>query len=170
MSDVTINMDEEVAELARIGAARRNISVSGLVGDPVATKMRHDESRGRSRGWRSTCWQRRSGRLSTQVTDELRANARKRFSEVVTPAQAHAEVRRHQLWKPWFLDQAKVETAWAVEASYGLSYWDALMVTAAQHIKCGWLLTGNLQYHQQLDSVCVLHPFVALPEELGAAT
>ena len=170
MKNVTSSMDEEVAERARIEAARRNTRVSRLVGEPVAEKLRHDESRGRARGWRSTCWQRRCGRLSTQVTNELCANARKRFSEVLTPAQAQAEVRRYQLWKPWFVDQARVETAWAVKIRYGLTYWDALMVAVAQRMGCAWLLSEELQHNQQLGSVRAIDPFVTLPEELGAAT
>jgi predicted nucleic acid-binding protein len=67
--------------------------------------------RDRARAWLSTCWQRRCGRISTQVTNEFYANARKRFSVALTPAQAQAEVRKYQQWKPWLIDQATVETA-----------------------------------------------------------
>lgn len=132
--------------------------------DAVAAK------RDRARVWLDTCWQRRCGRLSTQVTNEFYANARKRFAVALTPAQAQAEVRRYQQWKPWLIDQATVETAWAVEARYGLSYWDALMVAAAQHLGCAWLLTEDLQHNQQLGSVRVLNPFLATPDALDAAS
>jgi hypothetical protein len=39
MKNVTITMDEKVAEWARIEAARRNTSVSRMVGDMLAEKM-----------------------------------------------------------------------------------------------------------------------------------
>lgn len=42
MKNVTITMEENVAEWARMEAARRNTSVSRLVGELLAEKMRHD--------------------------------------------------------------------------------------------------------------------------------
>lgn len=43
MKNVTVSMDESVAEWARLEAARRNTSVSRLVGELLAEKMRHDD-------------------------------------------------------------------------------------------------------------------------------
>ncbi|MGY8905343.1 MAG: CopG family transcriptional regulator [Burkholderiales bacterium] len=44
MKNVTITMDERVAEWARIEAAKRNTSVSRLVGEMLAEKMQHDDA------------------------------------------------------------------------------------------------------------------------------
>jgi len=44
MKNVTISMDDSVAEWARLEAARRNTSVSRLVGEMLAEKMRHDDA------------------------------------------------------------------------------------------------------------------------------
>lgn len=44
MKNVTITMDDSVAEWARLEAARRNTSVSRLVGEMLAEKMRHDDA------------------------------------------------------------------------------------------------------------------------------
>ena len=44
MKNVTITMDDKVADWARIEAARRNTSVSRLVGEMLAEKMRHDDA------------------------------------------------------------------------------------------------------------------------------
>lgn len=44
MKNVTITMDDSVAEWARLEAARRNTSVSRLVGELLAEKMRHDDA------------------------------------------------------------------------------------------------------------------------------
>ena len=44
MKNVTITMDDAVAEWARMEAARRNTSVSRLVGELLAEKMRHDDA------------------------------------------------------------------------------------------------------------------------------
>ncbi len=61
MKNVTVSMDEGVAEWARMEAARRNTSVSRLVGELLAEKMRHDDAYeramhdwlGRQRAWKS---------------------------------------------------------------------------------------------------------------------
>ena len=52
MKNVTITMDDAVAEWARLEAARRNTSVSRLVGELLAEKMRHDDAYARAmREW-----------------------------------------------------------------------------------------------------------------------
>jgi len=44
MKNVTVTMEENVADWARMEAARRNTSVSRLVGELLAEKMRHDDA------------------------------------------------------------------------------------------------------------------------------
>ena len=44
MKNVTITMEDSVAEWARIEAARLNTSVSRLLGELLAEKMRHDDT------------------------------------------------------------------------------------------------------------------------------
>jgi hypothetical protein len=44
MKNVTITMEESVAEWARLEAARRNTSVSRLVGELLAEKMRRNDA------------------------------------------------------------------------------------------------------------------------------
>ncbi|WP_077032807.1 CopG family transcriptional regulator [Pelomonas sp. KK5] len=44
MKNVTISMEDSVADWARLEAARRNTSVSRLVGEMLAEKMRHDDA------------------------------------------------------------------------------------------------------------------------------
>jgi predicted nucleic acid-binding protein len=123
--------------------------------------------RDRSRLWLTTCWRERCGRLSTQVLNEFYANARRRFSSALSAGDARAEVRRYQQWTPWQIDHPTIETAWAVESRYGLNYWDALMLSAAQHLGCEFLLTEDLQHDQQIDGVRIVNPFLIGPEMLA---
>jgi len=44
MKNVTVTMEEDVAAWARMEAARRNTSVSRLIGEMLAEKMRHDDA------------------------------------------------------------------------------------------------------------------------------
>lgn len=44
MKNVTVTMEDSVAEWARLEAARRNTSVSRLIGEMLAEKMRRDDA------------------------------------------------------------------------------------------------------------------------------
>ena len=126
--------------------------------------------RDRARSWIAACWERRCGRISTQVLNEYYSNARRKFSSVIAAGDARAEVRRYQHWRPWVIDHPTVETAWAVESRYGLNYWDALMVAAAQQQGCTFLLTEDMQHDQVIDKVRILNPFIAGPDMLDTLT
>jgi hypothetical protein len=66
MKNVTVTMEDDVADWARMEAARRNTSVSRLIGELLADKMRHDDAYERAmQDWRS--------RERTWVSDGRRA-------------------------------------------------------------------------------------------------
>ncbi len=121
-----------------------------------------------ARRWIAACWQQRCGRLSTQVLNEFYNNARKKFPSAISAGDARAEVRRYQNWRPWVIDHPTVETAWAIESRFGFSYWDSLVVASAQQQGCEWLLTEDLQHHQQIDGVRILNPILVGPDVLDA--
>jgi len=131
---------------------------------------RNPQKQSRAREWLRACWLQRCGRVNSQVMNEFYANARGRFSRAVSTEEARAEVRRYQQWKPWQVDHATVETAWAVETRYHLSYWDALMVASAQHMGCALLLTEDLQHGQQMEQLQIMNPFLVGPEILESGS
>lgn len=118
--------------------------------------------------WLRVLWTSRRGRLSTQVLNEFYVNATRKLRPAMPAGDARAEVRRYQRWRPWSIDHATVETAWAVESRFGLSYWDALIVAAARAQGCGFVLSEDLQHDQLIDSVRILNPFIVGPEVLDA--
>ncbi|MEY2861736.1 MAG: hypothetical protein RL392_2194, partial [Pseudomonadota bacterium] len=78
------------------------------------------------REWLQALWQGRAGRVSTQVLNDYYVTATQHFG--MPHGDARAKLRRYQLWQPWQIDHQTVETAWGVEARFGLPYWDALVV------------------------------------------
>ena len=118
--------------------------------------------------WLKELWQRRCGRLSTQVLNEFYVNATRKLQPAMSSGDARAEVRRYQRWHPWQIDQATIEAAWAVESRFKIGYWDALVVAAAQQQGCEWLLSEDLQHEQVFDGVKVINPFLLGPDGLGA--
>ncbi len=116
--------------------------------------------------WLTALWQRGVGRLSTQVLNEFYVIATRKIKPPMPAGDARAEVRRYELWQPWQIDHATVESAWAVESRYGLHYWDSLVVAAAQHLGCRYLLSEDMGHEQHYGGVQVINPFKASIELL----
>ena len=52
-----------------------------------------------------------------------------------------------------------MERSWLLQQRYSLSWWDALIVAAAQSCECSVLLTEDLQHGQIFGEVRVVDPF-----------
>lgn len=109
--------------------------------------------------WLSVLWRRGIGRVSTQVLNEFYVIATRKLKPPMPAGDARAEVRRYELWQPWQLDHATVESAWAVESRYGLHYWDSLVIAAAQHLGCRFVLSEDMGHEQHYGGVQVINPF-----------
>jgi predicted nucleic acid-binding protein len=108
--------------------------------------------------WLALLWERRCGRVSMQVLNEFYVAATRQAKPMMM-GDARAEVRRYQHWQPWPQDGATFEAAFAMEARYGLSYWDSLILAAAQAQGCRYLLSEELPEGQRYEGVTVLNPF-----------
>ena len=124
------------------------------------------EKQTRANAWLAVLWQRRLGRVSTQVLNEFYVNVTRKAKPPMPSGDARAEVRRYQRWQPWGIDHATVESAWSVESRFGFGYWDAMIIAAAQAQGCRFLLSEDMQHGQQVDSVQILNPFLVGPEIL----
>lgn len=134
----------------------------------LATDDSHDAVRQtRMREWLQALWQGRAGRVSTQVLNDYYVTATQHFG--MPQGDARAKLRRYQLWQPWQIDHQTVETAWGVEARFGLSYWDALIVAAAAQSGASHLLSLDLPHQQQIDGISIVNPLLVTPAELGLA-
>lgn len=120
-----------------------------------------------AKGWRDHLWRSRRGRISFQVLQEFYVQAlRKNPKE---KAAARAEVRGLLAWDPIPVDAGIVEGAWDLQDRYSLSFWDALIVGAAEAAQCGYLLTEDLAHDQVLSDVRVINPFKVAPASLDDA-
>lgn len=80
MKNVTITVEESALEWARIEAARRNTSVSRLVGEMLAEKMRHDDAYERAyREWQADQRSWASSGAPYPTRDEIYAERLDRF-------------------------------------------------------------------------------------------
>ncbi len=117
--------------------------------------------------WLGVLWARGTGRVSTQVLNEFYVKVTRKIKPPMPAGDARAEVRRYELWQPWQIDHATVESAWAVESRYGLHYWDSLMIAAAQHLGCRYVISEDMAHDQRYGAVQVINPFVSSIELLN---
>jgi predicted nucleic acid-binding protein len=122
---------------------------------------REPQKREVARRWLGHLWQQRTGRLSTQVLNEYYAVVTRKLRPAMERGDARAEVRRYQLWNPWSIDQQTVETAWSIEARYGLSWWDTLILASAAHAGCRFVLSEDMQHGMEVDRLQVINPFLS---------
>lgn len=112
----------------------------------------------RANAWLSLLFERRQGRVSFQVLQELYSVLTQKLQRFHA-AEARQIVRELTVWRPLTPDVALLERSWLLQARYSLSWWDALVVAAAHASGCRVLLTEDLQHDQILDGVRVINPF-----------
>ena len=112
-----------------------------------------------AREWMTHLWATRAGRLSHQVLEELYVTVTAKLRPGMTAADARRDVRSLLAWQPVAVDAALFEGAWSLQDRFSLSWWDALIVTAAQAAECDVLLSEDLPDGQDFDGVRVMNPF-----------
>lgn len=133
---------------------------------------RHDDSvlakQSRAEQWLSFLVGSRTGRLSYQVLQELYAIlTRPRLS--FDRSEARRIVQLLSVWQPLQIDLGILERAWQVQERHAVSWWDALIIAAAQASECAVLLTEGLQAGQVFGGVRVVDPFASAdksPEDI----
>lgn len=111
----------------------------------------------------------RSGRLSFQVLQELYVSLTHERRLNFERSEAQEIVKVLATWQPVAADLAMLNRAWVLQDRFPLSWWDALIIAAAQICECKVLLTEDLQDGQEFGAVQVVNPFASMdrtPEEV----
>ncbi len=69
-------------------------------------------------------------------------------------------------WDPVPVDDRVIDGPWLLQDRYRLSWWNSLIVSAAQVAECRFLLTEDLLDSQELGKVKIVSPFATAPESL----
>ena len=125
-----------------------------------------EEKQRRAAEWMAALWEERTGRLSAQVLQEYYVTLTRKLDPPRPREDVREDVASLRAWQPLAPDHETFEVAWEIEDRFGLSWWDALIVAAAQRAGCPWLLTEDLQDGQTILGVRVIDPFQHHPEEI----
>lgn len=121
----------------------------------------------RAAEWRDHLWTSRQGRTSVQVLSETYVNLC-RLNGRAESEYLWTEVSRYFAWKPSPVDEQLVRAGRQVEQRWRLSWWDSLIVAAAQLQDCRVLLTEDLQDGMAFGTLVVRSPFTLALEQPAA--
>lgn len=99
----------------------------------------------------------RTGVVSTQVLQEYYVNARKKLK--MDGAAARARVELYSGLEVVEIRSALILAAIDLHRLHALSFWDALIVCAAQHAACETLYSEDLQEGRRFGQLRVVNPF-----------
>lgn len=120
-------------------------------------------------GWLRELWVEQRGRTSVQVLSEYYVTLTRKLDPGLTPDDAWDDVQALLAWEPQPADPDLLLLARGVERRYRLSWWDAMIVAAAQRQNCPLLLTEDLQNGLVCGDVTIRDPFdarIAEPREV----
>jgi predicted nucleic acid-binding protein len=109
--------------------------------------------------WIGRLWSERLGRTSVQVLSEYYVTVTRKLRPAIAADEAWRDVNSLMAWKPQVLDGELLQRAREVERRHRLSWWDAMIVAAAQLQDCALLLTEDLHDGGTYGSVTVRSPF-----------
>ena len=111
--------------------------------------------------WMAYLWENHCGRLSYQSCNEYYVVTTQRLVPGLSKEEARNDIRALKAWNPLSINQNVIENGWRIQDRYQFSWWDSLIVSAAQILECKYLLSEDLQHEQKIDGVMILNPFIS---------
>jgi predicted nucleic acid-binding protein len=118
-----------------------------------------------ARQWIAALWEKRLGRTGVQVLSEYYVVATRKLTPRFSPDRAWDYVNELFAWRPQPVDEALLRRAHEIERRWRLSWWDSMVVGAAQLQDCALLLTEDLHDGAVFGGVTVRSPFTLAAEE-----
>ena len=109
--------------------------------------------------WVAQLWQNRRGKISYQCLNEYYVTVTQRLKPGLTKEAARADIKSLQTWNPTSVDKIVIESAWAIQDRYSFSWWDSLILSAAQKLDCQIILSEDMQNQQQVGNLQIINPF-----------
>ena len=126
--------------------------------DPVEPQKRE-----RATDWLNHLWLAGLGRLSWQVLHEFYSNAVRKLR--LDSSHAREIVEDLSEWRPVDSSLGLIRDAWQWVDAARISYWDALILAAAERSGARYLLTEDFQQGRSFGVIEILDPFKNPPSE-----
>ncbi len=124
----------------------------------------HDRTAGvkhlRARSLLERLWESGEGALSTQVLQELCVNLRRKAASPLQIDEVRRLIREYSTWEVITNTPESVLKALDIEARYKTSFWDALILQAAEDVGASVLYSEDLATGQHYGSIQVVNPLI----------
>jgi predicted nucleic acid-binding protein len=124
----------------------------------------HDKSTGikyeRARALIEHLWNSGNGVLSTQVLQELCINIRRKAANPLSVAELRRLIREYSTWEVVTNTSESVIGALEIETRYQTSFWDALILQAAEDAGATILYSEDLATGQRYGTIEVVNPLI----------
>jgi len=111
--------------------------------------------------WLEELWREHRGRTSAQVLSEYYVTVTGKLRRPLEREVAWGHVRDLMAWEPQDISCELLRLAREIEQRYATSWWDAMIVAAAQLQDCAILLSEDFQDGMVFGGVAVRNPFAA---------
>jgi predicted nucleic acid-binding protein len=122
---------------------------------------RDPAKRDRAEAWIQWLWDNTASAVSWQVLQEFYFNAVHKFSAEANVIRDHVALL--SLLNPPDVTLALLERAWFWTDQAQISFWDSMIVAAAERTHCRWLLSEDFQSGREFGSLKVVNPFQNRP-------
>ena len=119
--------------------------------------------------WLRELWTEQRGRTSMQVLAEYYTTVTRKLRPGLPIDAAWEDVVALFAWQPQVIDRALLVRAREVERLHSISWWDSMIVAAAQIQDCAVLLSEDLQHGWTCGTVTVRNPFTERIEDTRAS-
>jgi predicted nucleic acid-binding protein len=97
--------------------------------------------------------------ISTQVLQEFYVTVTRKIQRPLVPESAVALLDEYRLFPTVNTDYPLILTAIEHSLRYGISYWDAAIIAAAEALEASVLYSEDLSHGQQFEAIRVVNPF-----------
>ena len=123
----------------------------------------HDQDAGKKHAVASKLveelWENRLGVLSTQVLQEFYVNITKKIPKPIPKPVAAVYVERYFLWPVVRPSATTIRKGFEIERRDKLSFWDAMIVSAAFQAGAAKILSEDMNSGQIIAGITIVDPF-----------
>jgi predicted nucleic acid-binding protein len=106
-------------------------------------------------------WEDRNGVISTQVLQELYIALRRRLKSPMSAVEAVEILRDYSEWQVVVNNRESIFRAIDIETRYKISFWDALILQAAEQAGAKTIYSEDLSHGARYAGMQVVNPFIA---------
>lgn len=103
-------------------------------------------------------WQSGLGVISTQILQEVCVNLRRKAGSPLSSEEVRSIIQDYLSWEVVTNTHQSILQALDIEARYKISFWDAMVIQAAENAGCAILYSEDLNDQQRFGSVQVINP------------